>query len=87
VPSGRCLECRKAGATVAVPTRGQGDVSVKVPAAQMNDYGPATFEIGVNTLGGASSGASFNGQLGDVQVDGRALSAVGNSGDLCPLGG
>lgn len=38
-----------------------GVASVTVPAAQMNNYGLATLEIGGNTLGDPLSGMSFNG--------------------------
>ncbi len=50
--------------------------STPVPA-QMNAYGLSTYEIGGNTLlGGSSTGASFNGQLSEVQIYDRALSPV-----------
>ncbi len=53
-------------------------------AAQMNPYGLSTYEIGGNTLGGASSGPSFNGLLSEVQVYNRALSPVEIQGIYAP---
>ncbi len=50
-----------------------GVPSVTVPAAQMSNYSLSTLEIGGNTLGGSSSGASFNGLLSEIQIYNRAL--------------
>ncbi len=61
-----------------------GVASVTVPAAQMSSYGLATLEIGGNTLGGSSSGASFNGLLSEVQVYNRALSPAEIQGLYAP---
>ena len=61
-----------------------GVASVTVPAAQMNGYGIATCEIGGNTLGGASSGTSFNGLLSEVQVYNRALTPAEIQGIYAP---
>jgi len=61
-----------------------GVASVTVPAAQMNNYGIATLEIGGSTLGGASSGASFNGLLSEVQVYNRALTPAEIQGIYAP---
>jgi hypothetical protein len=61
-----------------------GVASVTVPAAQMNSYGLATLEIGGNTLGGASSGLSFNGLLSEVQVYNRALTPAEIQGLYAP---
>jgi len=60
-----------------------GVASVAVPAT-MNNYGLATYEIGGNTLGGASSAASFNGLLSEVQVYDRALSPAEIQGLYAP---
>jgi hypothetical protein len=60
-----------------------GVASVAVPAHQ-NNYGLATYEIGGNTLGGTSSGASFNGLLSEVQVYGRALTPAEIQGIYAP---
>ncbi len=61
-----------------------GVASVGVPAAQMSNYGLATLEIGGNTLGGTSSGASFNGLLSEIQVYNRALSPAEIQGLYTP---
>jgi Concanavalin A-like lectin/glucanases superfamily/S-layer homology domain len=61
-----------------------GVASVAVPAAQMSSYGLVTLEIGGNTLGGSSSGASFNGLLSEVQVYNRALSPAEIQGLYAP---
>ncbi len=53
-------------------------------AAQMIPYGLSTYEIGGNTLGGTSSGASFNGLLNEVQIYDRALSPVEIQGLYSP---
>ncbi len=57
--------------------------SVAVPAA-MNNNALATYEIGGNTLGGTSSGASFNGLLSEVQIYNRALSPMEIQGIYAP---
>ncbi len=61
-----------------------GVASVAVPAAQMSSYGLVTLEIGGNTLGGSSSGASFNGLLSEVQVYNRALTPAEIQGLYAP---
>ena len=61
-----------------------GVASLTVPAAQMSNYGLATLEIGGNTLGGTSSGASFNGLLSEVQVYNRALTQAEIQGLYAP---
>ena len=60
-----------------------GVASVAEPA-QMNNYGLATLEIGGNTLGGSSSGSSFNGLLSELQVYNRALSPAEIQGLYTP---
>jgi hypothetical protein len=61
-----------------------GVASVAVPSAQLFDYGVATLEIGGNTLGGTSSGASFSGLLSEVQVYNRALTPAEIQGIYAP---
>ena len=60
-----------------------GVASVALPA-QMSNYGLATLEIGGNTLGGTSSGASFNGLLSEIQIYSRALSPAEIQGLYAP---
>jgi hypothetical protein len=60
-----------------------GVASVAVPAG-MNNNALATYEIGGNTLGGTSSGASFNGLLSEVQIYNRSLSPMEIQGLYAP---
>ena len=60
-----------------------GVASVPAPA-QLFSYGLSTYEIGGNTLGGKSTGASFNGLLSEVQVYGRALTPAEMQGIYAP---